>query len=398
MSETTSPSQRRRVDVFDGLRGIAIILVVLSHGWTLWPSVGLRDNRWIWNLFGSGNFAVSIFFVISFFLATAGLLRKVDSPVGLRPLVELLRRYLRLTGQVAFLLLAVALVTVFDSTDTYPDTETRTSIVRILTYTWNWYLRDHALVARPDLGHLWYLSVDLQVYAFLLILLFILRRHRVWLIAVLTATLIVCFMWRSHVFETEGVYQALIRTTVRADAPLTGALAAAALPYLGVLRHYARQIAALSVLALIPLLHFNRPDTGYFEWPGAALDIALGLFVVSCTLAPAPRAISVVLARRPLVFLGRRSLALYIWHYPVFWFVARHSEGWAWGWRTLVALAIALAAALISELTIERRVQRLLASDGWHELEAGVRPFITRRVRRGVERARSQVRDGHRTP
>jgi peptidoglycan/LPS O-acetylase OafA/YrhL len=105
-----------------------------------------------------------------------------------------------------------------------------------------------------------------------------------------------------------------------------------------------------------------------------------------------------VLARRPLVFLGRRSLALYIWHYPVFWFVARHSEGWAWGWRTLVALAIALAAALISELTIERRVQRLLASDGWHELEAGVRPFITRRVRRGVERARSQVRDGHRTP
>lgn len=372
---------RGRVEVFDGLRGIAIVLVVLSHGWAIWPSDYTLQQRPLSTLFASGNFAVSIFFAVGAFVATRGLLRKAHAPAGLHPVVEVVRRYVRLTGQVVFLLLAVLMVSVFDDTDPSTDEDTRVSLMRIVTYSWNWYLQSNAIVARSDLGHLWYLSVYLQVIALITFLVWLLRRRPVWLIAVL-ATLLVGFeLWTAHVYPQEGYYQALLRTSVRIDAPLTGALAAAALPYLTRLRPHARTAGTVAVLALVPLAYFTTPNAGYFGWAGYLTDVALFTFVVSAVLAPLPRLVAAPLSWAPLAFLGRRSLGLYIWHYPVFFFIPRHTLDWAWGWRTAAALALVLACTLVSEQLVENRVQRALESPAWRELDYGIPAFVVRRWR-----------------
>ena len=48
---------------------------------------------------------------------------------------------------------------------------------RIVTYSWNWYLQSNAIVARSDLGHLWYLSVYLQALSLITpVLVWMLRR------------------------------------------------------------------------------------------------------------------------------------------------------------------------------------------------------------------------------
>ena len=376
---TTPVSTPRRVDVFDGLRGIAIILVVLSHGWTIWPSDYVLSHRPLNTLFASGNCAVSIFFAVGMFAAMSALLRKAQSPAGLHPAVELVRRYVRLTGQVGFLLVVVVVVTVFDDTDPSSDYGTRTSFVRILTYTWNWFLQEDAFDARADLGHLWYLSVYLQAFVLIAVVVWLLRRRPAWLVVALAGLLVGYEIWTAHVYATEGIYQALLRTSVRIDAPLTGALAAAALPFLGRLRPYAGWLCALSVVSLLPLAVLAVPNDGFFGWPGHATDAALFLFVVTAVLAPVPRLVARPLEVAPLVFLGRRSLGLYIWHYPVFFFVSRHSWDWAWGWRTAAALAITLACVLISELLVENRVQRALQSPGWRELDYGFPAYLTRR-------------------
>lgn len=385
------PSQtesRGRVDVFDGLRGIAIILVVLSHGWAIWPSDYTLSHRPLSTLFASGNFAVSIFFVVGAFVATRGLLRKAHSPAGLHPVVEIVRRYLRLTGQVAFLLLVVLMVSVFDETDPATDQDTRVSMLRIVTYSWNWYLQSNAIVARSDLGHLWYLSVYLQVLSLITVLVWMLRRRPMTLVVVL-ATMLVCFeLWTAHVYPQEGYYQALLRTSVRIDAPLTGALAAAALPHLSRFRPHAPLAGTLAALSLIPLAYFTTPNAGYFGWAGYLTDAALFVFVVSAVLAPLPRPVAAPLAWAPLAFLGRRSLGLYIWHYPVFFFIPRHTLDWAWGWRTAAALALVLACTLLSEWLVENRVQRALESPAWRELDYGIPAYVARRwrSRRGSER------------
>lgn len=388
MSTTAAPAPRR-VDVFDGLRGIAIVLVVLSHGWTIWPSDYTLTHRPLSTLFASGNFAVSIFFAIGAFVATQGLIRKAQSPMGLHPLVETVRRYLRLTGQVGFLLVVIALVAVFDDTDPSTDRGTRDSILRILTYTWNWYLLDDVYDPRADLGHLWYLSVYFQAFLLITLLVWLLRRRPAWLVVTLAALLLAFEVWTTHVYETEGIYQALLRTSVRIDAPLAGALAAAALPFLGRLRPYAGWVGALAVLSLIPLAYFTTPNAGYFGWAGYLTDAALFLFVVCAVLAPVPRVVAVPLGWRPLTFLGSRSLGLYIWHYPVFFFVARHNLDWHWGWRAAMAIALTLACVLVSERLVESRVQRALTSPGWRELDYGLPAFVLRRWRTWRSRRRS---------
>lgn len=397
----------RRDTLLDGLRGVAILLVVLSHGWTIWPFERLDDQRWSWALFGSGNYAVSIFFVIGGFLGTRALLRRADSPRDLHPYLELLRRWIRLSGQIYALMLAVVLVTVFDTTDTYAGNSTRSSVLHVLTYTYNWYAREDTLAAlaagepaksRPDFGHLWYVSVDMQVFVVVLLLVFLLRRHRRWLLVALATMLVSVLTWRHHVYVTEVLPSmsgdakelraelVLLRSTARMDAPVTGALAAAALPYLRRLRPYAPAMTVLGVVALVPLLDLNRPIDGYFGWPGIALDAVMAAIVVGSTLAAAPRLVSVPLGWAPLALLGRHSLALYLWHYPIFWFVARHTGDWDWWWRTLLALGLTAGAAVLSDRLVEQPVQRLMSSSVWRDLETDAAGVVRARLRQAAGR------------
>ena len=120
----------------------------------------------------------------------------------------------------------------------------------LLTYTWNWYVRDNTLEARPDFGHLWYLSVDMQVFILVLLLVYLLRRRRIGLLLTLGGLLVMVIMWRAHVYQTEGIFQALLRTNVRMDAPLSGAIAATALPYLKRLRPHASALSWWRVVTL----------------------------------------------------------------------------------------------------------------------------------------------------
>ena len=386
MSDRSTAVSTTRNGAFDGLRGLAILLVVLSHGWTLWPTTGIDKSTVSLDLFSSGDFAVSIFFVVGAFLATDSMLRHARRQSKLHPWVTLLRRYLRLSGQVYFLLLVVMLVTVLDTTDLYPHTETRNGFLHVSSFTWNWYLQDHALVARPDLGHLWYLSVDMQVFVLILFVVALLIRHPGWLVLSLAGILVATLAWRAHVYDTEGAYQALLRTTARMDAPIAGALAASLMPFVGRLRPLAPVLGLFSLVSLIPLAHLCRPISGYFGWPGAALDAALGLFMISCSLAPPSRLVGVPLSFRPLTVLGRRSLGIYLWHYPVFWFVSRHTSSWAWEWRTVLAFAITVVTSVASEAIVESRVRRLLASPAWHELETSTPRFLTSRAKALVGR------------
>ncbi|WP_345524135.1 acyltransferase [Nocardioides conyzicola] len=380
--EQATASHDTRDRLLDGIRGVAIVLVVLSHGWTLWPTEKLLSHKTLNPWFTSGNFAVSIFFVVGAFLATRTLLRRVDSGTDLHVGVISVRRYVRLSGQLYVLLIAVLIVTATDTASAYPNADTGASVFRIATYTWNWFLVGHALTARPDLGHLWYLSVDFQIFLLVLALVYLLGRRRAWLALSLGTLLVAALLWRSHVFGLDGgAYRALLQTTTRMDAPLTGALAAVLLPYLGVLRRFARPLLVVSTVALVPVLVLTDTEASFVGWPGVVLDATLFLFVVTCAMSTAPRLLERTLGSAPLAFLGRRSLSLYLWHYPLFWFISRHSGGWAWESRAAVGMVAMFAISELSERLVETRVQRMLRSERWRELDDGIPQFLGTRIR-----------------
>lgn len=362
-----------RIAVLDGLRGVAIVLVFLSHHYYLWSPVTDDTNPVVASLLDSGNFAVSIFFAVGAFLYTRSLVRRRDKPdLGLHPPVVAARRYLRLTAQAGVLLLVLAAVTVIDGGDTFPGTDLARSSVHVLTHTWNWFLMDEVARARPDLGHLWYVSVDFQVFLLVLFLAFALRRRASVLVVVLLVLLVACWAWRHHVFVQEGQFYALLRTTTRADAALAGAAvgAATAVGWLEHLRPCARPLVTMSALLMVPLTWVTLNESWHFGLGGVALDLVLMAFLAGVAVATAvPAVVTRTLGSRPLAFLGRRSLGIYVWHFPVFAHVSAHGADWESWQRIAVAWPLSLALAAVSEGLVEGQVRHLLAADWWSRFD-----------------------------
>lgn len=388
---TESPagvSPRRRIDVLDGIRGIAIVLVVLSHGWTIWPSTELNKVPPLRVLFGSGNFAVSIFFVVGAFLATSSMLREVERTGSLRFGVFWVRRWIRISAHVYPLVIAVLALTATDrGMNVYPLADTRASAWHIVTYTWTDYVANNAFYARPDLGHLWYVCTDIWVILLLAVLVYIFGRNRGLLFAILFAITVLVMIWRQHVYAVDGEFIALIRITTRMDPMLWGAMAAIAVPWAKRYAHRAPLYSGIALVSLVPLMFLNNPTWAYFGYAGVLLDVALFAFVLSTALAdPGPR-VRKLLGWRPLRFLGRYSLPIYLWHYPIFWYLSRNTFDWNWQTRLVVGLLVTFAIALVTMRVIERPLQRWLGSPVWRE---AVRDGLPRTL---ASRTRTSVRN-----
>ena len=382
-------SSSRRVALIDGIRGIAIVLVVLSHGWVLWPVERIDETGWIRPLFRSGNFAVTVFLVAAGYftyvtLASRGLTR-------MRPGVVLVRRVLRVGPSLWLLLAAVLVVSTLDSTDKTKSGDNTDSVVHVLTYTWNWYVQGNLLTSRPDFGHLWYLSVDMQAFVIMAAVLYMMRRRPVGVLFVLGGLLLLLTWWRFHVADTEFVFQVLVRTSARMDPFVAGVMLGAALPLLrrlDISQRAVRVAATTTLVALVPLAYYCSRDERFLAWGVTLLELDLAvLFGATALLVDAPRAVTAV-SSRPLVFLGRHSLLLYIWHYPVFTFLARHTEAWGWFPRTVVALLVTVAISLLAHRMVERRATELLRHPRWSETHDGFAPFVRTRLVEVVRSAR----------
>jgi peptidoglycan/LPS O-acetylase OafA/YrhL len=372
--------------MLDGLRGYAIILVVLSHLWTLY--VLPEDAPYALEvLFESGDFAVSIFFVIGAYLATSAMLRQVDETGHLRFGVVILRRWVRLSAQVYPLVIAVLTLTAIDpGMQAYARFNTTESAWRLLTYTWPSYMENHTLEARPDLGNLWYVAADLWGIALIAVLVSILRRHRVALFVTLCVVVTIVMAYRHHTYVTHGEFIALIQVACRIDGLIWGAIAATAAPWTRRLVGRPTAVAGVALLLLIPLMFSVHDLEAYFGFPGLLLNINLAVLVSTVVMAAPPRLLRAGVDRRTLRFLGRHSFAVYLWHYPVFWYVAQNYVDWTPAAKIAVGLAITALISMIVTLTCERPAQRWLRSPAWRALDDGIPKALWRQARAWVRK------------
>jgi peptidoglycan/LPS O-acetylase OafA/YrhL len=312
----------------------------------------------------------------------------------MRPGVTFVRRVLRVGPSLWLLLAAVLVVSTLDSTDKTATADNVDSVWHVLTYTWNWYVQGNLLTSRPDFGHLWYLSVDMQAFVIMAAVLYMMRRRPVGVLFVLGGLLLLLTWWRFHVTDTEFVFQVLVRTTARMDPFVVGVMLGAALPLvrrLDVPQWAARWTATTTLVALVPLAYYCSRDEHFLAWGVTLLEIDLALlFGATALLVEAPRPVA-ALSARPLAFLGRHSLLLYIWHYPVFTFLARHTEDWGWLPRTAVALLLTVVVSLLAHRLVERRATELLRHPMWADADRGVVAFAGIRAQALWSRARHQV-------
>ncbi len=329
----------RYVRALDGVRSIAIVLVLLFH----YP---WGDQRWGSNPVGGGFLGVDVFFVLSGFLITSLLLqeRADTGAVSLRSFYA--RRALRLLPAFG-VLFAIAIVARFAFVQP-AQRPTWFGVFAMAAYFANWVqLWVHEPLG-PLFGHTWSLAIEEQFYV-VFPLVFVgfawLRASRRTLGLALFAAAAASAAWRAYLWKSPPAFvdfyaritgrevrgtnpfatwnRWYFGTDTRLDALLIGCVAAVALVSLQprITPAIRRVLLCVSVVAIVVL--------GFMVANAAILSDWLpswGLFVFACLVAVVvvglvvnPGSIpSRLFGLAPLVWIGRRSYGIYLFHQVVF--------------------------------------------------------------------------------
>jgi peptidoglycan/LPS O-acetylase OafA/YrhL len=337
----------------DGLRGIAVLLVMLSHSpHTANPATYRLFHVQALDRFAWGGFlGVDVFFVLSGFLITSLLLSEHRTTGSVQFRRFYLRRASRLLPALLVLLVAHFLYVSYAHLPTSRETSTAVSALLYVTnYVVAW--RPHAISA--DMSHLWTLAVEEQFYLVWPVAVLALARRRAWLFpSAVVGVVAAVTVNRVLTWDSDHPIDAFVRSDTRADALLIGALAGwiwtnGFTP----VRLRGLSIGAVAVMCLC--IEFGRGD---YAW------LYLGGFTVFAVAA----AVVVLDAANggfgflhfpPLRAVGRISYGLYLWHVPVFDATVRHIHTSPWT-RVAIAWALSFVAAVASWRLVERYVLEL---------------------------------------
>ncbi|HXI57627.1 MAG TPA: acyltransferase [Polyangia bacterium] len=335
----------------DGLRALSISAVLLYH-----------DDL----LIRGGYLGVDIFFVLSGFLITSLLFDewRQRGRINLRNFY--LRRALRLFPALAALL---AVATAFALA--FPRAPQSPHILRgvgySLIYMTNWVNGRDPFLLGP-LGHTWSLAVEEQFYLFWPVILIGLVKVFPRLRGLIVATVglaLASAAWRFTLFSLGSTPWRLYNgTDSRADSLLIGCAAALAMTdrrFLEIVRD--SRLGRWLALAAAALLVFLMKGTP-LEWSGydrgMFLVVAIAVAIIVVVILANPDLLATrILSTRPLVWLGRLSYSLYLWHMPIFGFIKPGSLGISPTTARIARLVFAFAAAIGSYLLIERPFLRL---------------------------------------
>jgi peptidoglycan/LPS O-acetylase OafA/YrhL len=288
----------------DGLRAISILAVMGFH------------SSYLKSYTPGGFIGVDIFFVLSGFLIMSLLLEEHERTGRIDLAAFYVRRALRLLPALFVLLggMWVALGLIGGSYKTDASLMAGTTFF-VLFYLTNWVLALRLTGWPRPLRHMWSLAIEEQFYlAWPLFVRFALAR-KLSRQAILTFTLL-CIaavaLWRAYLWHsTHDGSRCYNGTDTRADGILVGCVVAL-IASSGWLRRIP-VFSALGAIFLVVVISQADIDASYMPYAGLTLvPIAAGLVVVEILFSP-PK----LLTLTPLVWTGRLSYGLYLWHFPI---------------------------------------------------------------------------------
>ena len=342
----------------DGLRGLAVLLVVLSH-------IGLVSEK-----ANAGYDGVVIFFVLSGFLITSVLRTSALEGRG-HLLAFYATRAVRLWP--ALLLLTVVVSAIWLVQGGSPAAIGIQALLA-MSYLENFFHGQHPGIV---LSHTWSLCVEEQFYLLWpFVLPFVLRLQTRGRAAVIAAGILASGFIHAVLVLAGAGNQAYASLPSNAFALLAGC-ALAVLPLPGLARWWwtAAGVAGLALsLFVVPSL-----PMGDYLSPLTVVGSA-ALLVVSLRSGDA------LFGSRPFRYLGRVSYSWYLWHWPLMWFTGTLGHPVAGSLVALGSLGVAAASTHRLEEPLRRAWRRRLAAGREARLAgSGVAaPRLTRSSGRGM--------------
>ena len=337
------------VPALDGLRGFAVIAVVMFHA--LLPG------------FRGGFIGVDVFFVLSGFLITSILIRELNAVAR----IDFARFYRHRAFRILpALLAALAGFVVFARWRGLSGMSILREVGPPLLFSTNWF-RAAGYRFPVYFAHTWSLSIEEQFYLVWPVLVIVLWRvaKRRWCIAAVLGAALLVECSRAYLGWTGGSTDALYnRTDLRCDGLLVGAALAFAWSAgaAGFPRRAALAISACWPLAACLLIYICIAQTATARWMllfgYSAAAISSGV-LIHAIMADRSRFLIAILSLWPLRAIGAVSYGLYIYHWVIFtaFYYCGVSQ-----WRSYIGIPLSLALAIVSYFVLERPMLRLRRS------------------------------------
>lgn len=354
-------SSKQRNDAFDGLRAIAIVAVVIYHS----------NQAWL----PGGFFGVTVFFVLSGYLTTLSVARRLSSNDGFsypRYLAERIGRLLPsmilVVGTTLVLSLAFAPALLAKArADVVPSL----LLFDNIHYVVNKVSYFAAAGLPSPFTHFWYLGLLMQFTVIWPIFVASTWKAGASRKSVCIATAVMAMaaaMAMAILYDPAGdtarVYYAL---DTRAAELLVGSLMAIATLGQGLskavtvlpgLEHdegeaerirKCERVAGPVALGGLVLMFFFANGRDAFAYRGGLLLAAVLVAALLGVLSePEPGLMTRALGMRPLAALGKRSFSIYLWHYPLLLIMNPATRTTAlpwWGWAIELAVILAVSEA-----------------------------------------------------
>ncbi len=352
----------------DGIRGLAILLVIVSHAFVrAQPGGGVE--RWVYEIACSGWIGVELFFALSGYLITSILLRTRDDPGYFQTFY--MRRILRIFPLYYTMVCLMALVSWWQQ-DLVPAREfpwhlTYLSNLRIHLHGWPHHIT----------GPLWSLAVEEQFYLVWPAVILLLPRQRTfaWLVGIFVTFCVV----RQGVVMMRQPVAVSVYTVMHQDGLLLGAALAAwhRLPSSRSAKRAWPWVAVAGCGVWIVAEAMRRHSFRWKNWNG--LDVLnytmlAVLFVAVIDLAVRNgrnTRVARAFQLRPLSVFGKYSYAMYMVHELINYACLRRGLHPGTVWATIPYAAMLTGASLLAAMVSWRLLEEpcLRVKERWFRYE-----------------------------
>ncbi|HCW7949847.1 TPA: acetyltransferase [Staphylococcus aureus] len=310
----TKYKKMRYMPGLDGLRAIAVLGIIIYH----------LNKQWL----TGGFLGVDTFFVISGYLITSLLLKEYDDTGIIKLKSFWIRRLKRLLPAVIVLLMVVGTATLLLKSDNI--IRVKHDIIAAIFYVSNWWyiakdVNYFEQFSFMPLKHLWSLAIEEQFYIFfpvilVTLLLTIKKRYKIgfifWGVSIISLGLMM------FIYSINGDHSRVyFGTDTRLQTLLLGVILAFLWPPFKlkndppkVVKYVIDSIGSLSFIVLILLFFIINDETNWIYDGGFYLISILTLFIIASVVHPSTW-IAKIFSNPVLVFIGKRSYSLYLWHF-----------------------------------------------------------------------------------